>query len=189
MHGSEEVKQVDSFKYLGVTLDTHLDFKKHVSKICAKVTQRTGLLWRIQGCIGLNLAKDLYTSLIDPHFQYCSFIYDSCQLLQKRQLQISQNKALRAVMKVGNRYSPTNLHNESGINWLGTSRAKSTCIEVYKVLNGNCSANMSKALSIATPVRTLRSNTKVKVFRGQVHSKFGEGDFCYRGPILGSPRW
>ena len=85
-------------------------------------------------------------------------------------------------MRVGNRYSAINLHDESGIGWLGTSRAKSTCIEVFKVLHGNCSADMSKSLHIVKPVRILRSNAKINVSKRPVRTKLGEGDFCYRGP-------
>ena len=129
IHESQEVQQVSHFKYLGVILDQHLDFKSHVDYIRGKVSQRTGLMWRIRNCISTQLAKDLYISLIDPYFQYFSFVYDGCQLNSKRCLQTRQNKVLRAVLQVGNRYSTNDLHKESGIEWLGITRAKNTCIE------------------------------------------------------------
>ncbi len=181
MHEQEEVIQVKEFKYLGMMVDEYLDFTPHVNRVCSKVNQRTGLLWRVRNCIGKELAIDLYTSLIDPHFQYCAFLYDSCQLAQKRKLQICQNKALRAVLKVGNRFSSTALHADSGINWLGTSRAKSTCIEIYKIVQGNCSPNMAKIIHVVPAKRALRSNNKIQVSRLESRTKFGEGNFCHRG--------
>ena len=111
----EVVEQVSQFKYLGVILDQFLDFKNHVDYIRGKVNQRTGFMWRIRTCISQKLARDLYISLIDPYFNYCAFIYDGCQLVGKRAWQISQNKALHAVLQVGNRHSSEALHAECNI--------------------------------------------------------------------------
>ncbi len=182
MLNNREVSQVTNFKYLGVTIDQHLDFKCHINKICGKVSQRIGLLWRIRGCISQDLARDLDISLIDPHFQYCSHIYDGCPLGSKRQLQISQNKALRAVLKVGNRFSSEELHTRTKIDWLGVSRAKSSCIEVFKFVHGQGSTTMCDVIKVKPMVRELRSNEKVQIESIPVRRKLGEMNFSYRGP-------
>ena len=140
-------------------------------------------MWRIRSCISKELAKDLYISLIDPYFQYCSYVYDGCQLNGKRTLQTSQNKAIRAVLKVGNRYSTNDLHTESGIEWLGVSRAKSTCIEIYKLLNNMGSETMCNAVHTVKNNRVLRSSSKVKIHKRVTKSKLGENDFVIRGPV------
>ena len=85
MHKSEEIIQVNEFKYLGVIIDETLNFNVHVNKSKSKVNPRTGLLWRIRNSIPFELAKDLYGSLIETHFVYCSCIYDACSLDLKRQ--------------------------------------------------------------------------------------------------------
>ena len=110
-----ELERLSVFKYLGVYLDTHLDFEVHSRKIISKVNQRTGPLWRIRSCIGLSLAKDLYCSLIEPIFLYCSHLYDACTVQTKRQLQTCQNNALRAVLRAGQLYSTEQLHTETNI--------------------------------------------------------------------------
>ncbi len=63
-------------------------------------------------------------SLIEPHFLYASPIYDACNIELSRQLQICQNQALRAVLKVNNRYSTDKLHEETGIDWLNPHALK-----------------------------------------------------------------
>ena len=78
--GSETLEQVTHFKYLGLELDRHLNFKAHADKICGKVNQWTGLLWRIRPFIFFALAKQLYTSLIEPHLLYLDYIYDGSVL-------------------------------------------------------------------------------------------------------------
>ena len=86
--GGEQLVQVSQFKYLGMELDAHLNFNAHVDKVCGKVNQRTGLLWRVRPFIFLNLAKQLYTSLVEPLFLYLDHIYDGCGKMPKQKLQI-----------------------------------------------------------------------------------------------------
>ena len=70
--------QIDTVKYLGVKLDEHLTFTSHVDKLCRKVKSRSGVLWRMKSYISEQLAHDLYSSLIHPHFGYADIIYDAC---------------------------------------------------------------------------------------------------------------
>ena len=62
------LEQVTCTKYLGVELDDHLTFVDHIDKLCRKIKSRTCILWRMRHFINENLAKDLYQSLIHPHF-------------------------------------------------------------------------------------------------------------------------
>ena len=94
------IENVDEMKYLGMTLDRHLSFDKHVNKVCGKVASRTGLLWRICGFIDFELAKTIYMSLIYPHFLYGNFLLDGTTMVVKHKLRVAQNNALRAVLKV-----------------------------------------------------------------------------------------
>ena len=99
----------------------------------------------------------------------------------KRALQICQNKALRAVLKVGNRYPTEELHTETGIEWLGVSRAKSSCVEVYKLLSNNGSNTMCNLVQRADKTRKLRSNSRVQILRHRTKTKWGEHDIIIRG--------
>ena len=134
MLNGQEVVQVGTFKYLSLIIDQHLNFESQMNKLIGKVKQRTGLLRRVRNCISKSLAKQLYISLIDPHSSHCTYIYDACTLDSKRKLQVSQNKAITGVLAVGNRYPTDKLHTESEIKWLGVTRAKMPCTEIYKYL-------------------------------------------------------
>ncbi len=114
--GEEQLEQVTQFKYLGMKLDMHLNFNSHIDKICGKVNQRFGLLWRVRSIITLNLAKQLYTSLVEPHFLYLDYIYDGCGVTAKNKLQVCQNNALRAMLKTDCRHLTVSLHVSSGVS-------------------------------------------------------------------------
>ncbi len=62
----QDLDQVDSVKYLGIELDSHLSFNNHIDKLCKKVKSRACILWRMRSFISESLAKELYTSLIHP---------------------------------------------------------------------------------------------------------------------------
>ncbi len=78
-----------------------------------------------------------------------------------RQLQTCQNKALRAVLQVGNRYSSDHLHEETGIEWLGVQRAKTTCTEMYKLVYDIGPKELWSHIKIKEPSRVLRSNANI----------------------------
>ena len=46
--GFYPMKQVDSTKYLGVTLDIYLSWAPHVDNLCKKVSSKIGILKRIR---------------------------------------------------------------------------------------------------------------------------------------------
>ena len=42
------IEQVLDYKYLGVWLDSHLTFEKHVNSVISKVRSRTAILWHMR---------------------------------------------------------------------------------------------------------------------------------------------
>ena len=66
-----EINRVDSVKSLGVYIDNHLTWKKHVDKISKKIASAIGALKRIRPYMTTNTAVQVYQSLIKPHFDYC----------------------------------------------------------------------------------------------------------------------
>ena len=154
-------------------------------EILGKINQRTGLMWRITSCISMELAVDLYKSLIDPIFIYCSQLYDACTITSSRQLQICQNKARRAVLRVGNRYSTEKLHVESGMEWLGIQQAKTTCTEMYKLVWNIGPPNLCNCVTIKEPSRVLRSNAKIQLNCPVAKHVFANNNFL----ICGKQYW
>ena len=104
-----QLEQVEKIKYLNWTIDQHLSFEDHVSKMCGKISARTSLMWRICCFISKSLALNLYKSLIYPHFAYCSFILDGINESLKSKLQCHQNAALHTVLHVDMSYSTSHM--------------------------------------------------------------------------------
>ena len=71
-----EINRVDSVKSLGVYIDNHLTWEKHVDKMLDKIASAIGALKRIRPYITTNTAVEVYQALIQPHFDYCCSVWD-----------------------------------------------------------------------------------------------------------------
>ncbi len=168
------------FKYLGVFVDTHLTFKHHLDYVARKSKQRTAVLWRMRGFISKNLAFQLFTSLIKPLYQYCDFIYDGCSSHVSKQFEVLQNSALKAVRGIPGRYSATQLREEFIVDTLKIGRMKSSCIELYKLLDGNGPQNLVNEFKYREPRRNLRSSTIRELDIRQTRTHMADRDFVIR---------
>jgi len=64
------ISQVDSIKFLGVSIDSCLNFKEHVDGVCRRVSQAIGVVRRISCFVPIRVLMSLYYSLIYPHLTY-----------------------------------------------------------------------------------------------------------------------
>ena len=69
--GAREVTSVlANSKYLGVVVDTHINFKEHIQQLSKKISWGTGILATLRHNISLTILKQMYFSLICP-FPMC----------------------------------------------------------------------------------------------------------------------
>ena len=115
---NKPIKYVSHFKYLGITIDKHLNFNEHFQDI----TQRCARRLNIMRCIaGREWGADrrtllrIYTALIRPILDYNGFLYDDIASSQIDSLQQIQNNALRIITGAMRTTPIKNLHIEVNI--------------------------------------------------------------------------
>ena len=99
IHGDSQLQQVGSVKYLGVLLTSDLTWSQHVDKVCSKTRKLTGLFYRRFCCCNPDLMLQLYKSLIHPHLEYASQVWDPHLLKDVNNLEKTQKFALRVCQK------------------------------------------------------------------------------------------
>ena len=57
-------------KYLGVLIDSSLQWKPHILNLSKKITRDLGVMYRVHPFITLTIMKNLYYSLVYPHLLY-----------------------------------------------------------------------------------------------------------------------
>ncbi len=76
----------------------NLNWHNHIDNICAKISQRLGLLQKIMFCIPNVTLRMLYNTLVLPWFNYGNIIYRTTDQTYLKQLQILQNKGARMLL-------------------------------------------------------------------------------------------
>ena len=86
-----------STKFLGITIDEHLDWKVHIGNLSNKIARNVGMLNKLKHFLPVYIMKTLYSSLIESHLQYCTLLLANSQVTNIRKLQLLQKKAIRII--------------------------------------------------------------------------------------------
>ena len=118
------INQSNQSKSLGLIIDENLSWKAHIHEIFKTVSSGIGALKRVRRFVSMHTAFKIYKGLIEPHFNYCSAVWDGLtqQLIEK--LQKRQNRAIRGITKCGYGTSSRFLPNSLGWDNLSVRRAK-----------------------------------------------------------------
>ena len=74
--GSCIMEQVDSYRYLGVTVTSTLNWNDHIQHICSKARKLIGMLHRrFSSWADTNTLRCLYLTCIRPHLEYASQLW------------------------------------------------------------------------------------------------------------------
>ena len=124
---------LDSFNFLGITIDKHLTWKEHINLIANKISRTVGVINRLKNYIPENALLTIYNTLIIPHLNYGILTWG---FNQDRILKI-QKKAVRSIT-----ISKYNAHTEPIFKTLKLLKINDifkcqTLKFCYKLLNGN----------------------------------------------------
>ena len=97
MLNGQPIRRIHSISCLGVTLDETLSWEEHIEAICKKIGAGMGMLERIKPFVPAQMLQPIYSALIQPYFDYCSPLWDTCNKTLKDKLQKYQNRAARII--------------------------------------------------------------------------------------------
>ena len=98
---NQQVPQVETPTFLGVTLDTRLTWKPHLEAVEAKATRKLAIMKKLAGTTwGANsdILKQVYTGAVRPVVEYASTIWDTASKTNKSKLDTVQNMGLRIIL-------------------------------------------------------------------------------------------
>ena len=73
--GTDFIWESNSVKILGITLDSHLKFDKHISLLCAKANRKMSALARISYYLTLHQKRTSIKVSFESQFRYCSLTW------------------------------------------------------------------------------------------------------------------
>ena len=79
--------------YIEVHIDENLSWDCLVDTICKKIGAGIGAMRRIKNFVPVATLEIVHKGLVQPYFEYCSPLWDTCGKLLKDKLQRFQSRA------------------------------------------------------------------------------------------------
>ena len=138
IHGTS-LRTVDEAKYLGVTIQSNLNWKPHINNISKKANSTLGFLRRNLRKTLKNIKEQAYRTYVRPTLEYSSSLWDPHIKDQASLIEMVQRRAARFVMSD---YHPLPRHSVSrmlsDLQWktLSERRAHNKIIMLYRIIHG-----------------------------------------------------
>jgi hypothetical protein len=71
----EQIRRVEGTRFLGMWIETGLNWRGHIGQVGTKVRQLLGVLGRARTDLDEHLLLSLYNSMVLPHLQYCLMVW------------------------------------------------------------------------------------------------------------------
>lgn len=179
------VKQVFSTKSLGVHIDENLSWNVHIDKLCKKIASGIGALKRIRPFVPHSTLQSIFNSLIQPHFDYCSAVWGTCNKTLANRLQKLQNRAARVLTFSSYDTNADGLLKKLGWKNLESQRQVHKAIMVYKSLNGLAPEYLrSKFVDRCSMLNYSLRDTAGKIAVPLPRTNFRKNSFSYNGAVL-----
>lgn len=93
------INQVSSTTFLGVMINSELNWKDHISILAKKVARATGVIGRLKYKLSKKTLMLLYDTLILSQITYCNVIWASTYKTTLEKIHVLQKKSLRLVQR------------------------------------------------------------------------------------------
>lgn len=94
------ILRVDSYEFLGLTIDSGLTFKAHIEKICKRIRPYVGIMHRLKYYLQTREMKLIYYAYIHSNIHYLLPVYGSSSKSSLNELEILHKKSLKAIYKL-----------------------------------------------------------------------------------------
>ena len=97
VEGILDLSEADNACYLGLNVQSNLQFDKHVANICAKANRTVGITKHTLYRINIDMFRLLFKSLVRPILEYCSNVWSSYTKVSARKIEQIQRRATKIV--------------------------------------------------------------------------------------------
>lgn len=137
----QNIEQVKEFKYLGIIVDSKLNWKEQVKYTKAKSAAMAGVFKRIAPNIPTALKKSIYYSLFHARLTYGIISWISSYRTTIQPLQVLQNKAIKHLFQHNQLESTKLIHNKENILTLVNYANMIMAIHIHNILKNQIRTN------------------------------------------------
>lgn len=176
-----EIECVESFNFLGITIDKQLTWKDHLNKIATKISRINGILNKLKHYLPEFIKVTIYNTLILPHLMYGVLLWGH----KWKKIEIIQKKSIRIIT-----LSKYNSHTEPLFKNLSLLRIEdiftlSKLKFYYKYANNQLPSNiLSFNFHMNQEHHEYDTRGKDKLKINRVHHAFAQYSLYYEIPKL-----
>jgi len=94
------LERTENTKFLGVHIDSMLDWKLHTSKVSLMISKIIDVIIRVKNILPRSALVNLYNTLIiHPYLLYCNIVWGNASLLALKRLVVLQKKSFTYYFK------------------------------------------------------------------------------------------
>jgi hypothetical protein len=151
------IENVNVFEYLGLILDSHLNWHAHINKVIKKISPLVGLLRRLKRLIPRNLLWQFYYSYIHSQLTYMLIVWGYASDRRILPLQRIQNKAIKYILGRPLLTSSSLLYSDKLLPICKLFQYESILF-IYKVVNGVIDSDYQFTTNISVSGRVTRQS-------------------------------
>ena len=95
--GSSTISNVNSFKYLGVTIDSNLNWSNHIETLKTKLLKTIGILYKTRYYLNQNSLYYIFISLLMSHVRYGLLCWGRASRTKISEINKLVNRAVRCI--------------------------------------------------------------------------------------------
>ncbi|XP_071151414.1 uncharacterized protein [Mytilus edulis] len=135
------LETVQYYPYLGLELSEDMNWDHNITKATSKANRTLGFLRRNLNKCPQDIKESAYKTLVRPHLEYASAVWDPYKKCHISQIEMVQRRAARFVTSTYSREpgTVTNILQTLGWPTLATRRQGARLILLYKILHGEAS--------------------------------------------------
>ena len=99
---NKEIEDKETIRDLGVIMNNEDNFKDHINKVCAQITQKSGWVLRTFSNRKSWFMKQMWATLTQGHIDYCSQLYQPIQSQELTRMENLQRKYTKRISQARN---------------------------------------------------------------------------------------
>ena len=175
--GDAPLQAVSSYKYLGLTLGSQLNYNLHVSKIIGSVTGKLKQFQRMRSFLNNKAALMVYKGMILPILEYGDVFLHAASVENRKKMQTLQNKGLRCALNRGIDTGTVELHKEANLLKLHYRREQHILNYIFDNAQVESNLKVKSGLTVQT-----RSSTKLLLKVKRPSTEKFKRSLAYVGP-------
>ena len=88
-----------SIKFLGISIDEHLSWQKHLSQVNSKIARAMFAIRQVKHILSRDILRNLYFALIHPHLSYGILVWGNAKQTILSKTKTLQKRAIRTINK------------------------------------------------------------------------------------------